>query len=109
MINFLWTTAGGVWIRLPPVTPAQIVVSRQIQKFFTGNLQAPVSSDYLQIYLVIMTYKSSLSYLLLIPDIWWNIFLGCFTHHKFISVTNSKQWPCNDKFYDYMIDETSGK
>lgn len=36
-------TAGGSWVRLPPVTPAQIVISRQIRKFFTGNLQAPVS------------------------------------------------------------------
>lgn len=41
---FVCNESGGTWVRLPPVTPAQIVVSRQIQKFFTGNLQAPVVS-----------------------------------------------------------------
>ncbi|KAL9952056.1 hypothetical protein ACROYT_G039256 [Oculina patagonica] len=41
---FVCNESGGPWVRLPPVTPAQIVVSRQIRKFFTGNLQAPVVS-----------------------------------------------------------------
>lgn len=41
---FVSNEAGGSWVRLPPVTPAQIVISRQIRKFFTGNLQAPVVS-----------------------------------------------------------------
>ena len=49
---FFSTTAGGTWVRLPPVTPAQIVVSRQIRKFFTGNLKAPVSSHYPKIFLI---------------------------------------------------------
>ncbi|XP_068681378.1 radial spoke head protein 4 homolog A-like [Montipora foliosa] len=39
---FVCNEPGHPWIRLPPVTPAQIVISRQIRKFFTGNLQAPV-------------------------------------------------------------------
>lgn len=43
-IYFVCNESGQAWIRLPPVTPAQIVVSRQIRKFFTGNLQAPVVS-----------------------------------------------------------------
>lgn len=41
---FACNEPGHTWIRLPPVTPAQIVISRQIQKFFTGNLEAPVVS-----------------------------------------------------------------
>lgn len=46
---FLCYIAGHTWNRLPPVTPAQIVISRQIQKFFTGNLEAPVSfQDFVQ-------------------------------------------------------------
>lgn len=36
--------AGKPWIKLPPVTPAQIVTARQIKKFFTGRLEAPVSN-----------------------------------------------------------------
>jgi len=35
------------------------VVSRQIRKFFTGNLQAPVSSDNSKIYLVLVMMHSS--------------------------------------------------
>lgn len=30
------------WVKLPFVTPAQIVVARQIRKFFTGRLDAPI-------------------------------------------------------------------
>lgn len=30
------------WIKLPPVTPAQIVIAKKIKKFFTGNLDAAV-------------------------------------------------------------------
>ena len=41
-------SAGKPWIKLPPVTPAQIVTARQIKKFLTGRLDAPVSSP--QIY-----------------------------------------------------------
>ena len=35
-------SAGKPWTKLPPVTPAQIVCARQIKKFFTGRLDAPV-------------------------------------------------------------------
>lgn len=35
--------AGDPWVRLPPVTPQQIIVSQKITRFFTGNLEAPVS------------------------------------------------------------------
>ena len=35
-------SAGKEWIRLPPVTPADIVTARKIKKFLTGRLDAPV-------------------------------------------------------------------
>lgn len=35
--------AGKPWIKLPPVTPAQIHIARNIKKYFTGRLDAPVS------------------------------------------------------------------
>nr|XP_033809507.1 radial spoke head protein 6 homolog A [Geotrypetes seraphini] len=35
---------GMPWVRLPMITPAQIVVARKIRKFFTGRLDAPVVS-----------------------------------------------------------------
>ena len=38
-------TVGGAWIRLPHVTPDEIVAARQIRKFFTGRLDAPVSDN----------------------------------------------------------------
>jgi len=41
---FVCNEPGGEWIKLPPVTPAQILCARQIKKFFTGNLEAPVIS-----------------------------------------------------------------
>lgn len=40
---FVCNEAGKSWSRLPQVTPAQVVVARQIKKFFTGSLDAPVS------------------------------------------------------------------
>ncbi|XP_065833618.1 radial spoke head protein 6 homolog A-like [Oscarella lobularis] len=41
---FVCTEPGQPWTRLPPVTPAQIQATRQIRKFFTGNLEASVVS-----------------------------------------------------------------
>ncbi|KAM7388810.1 hypothetical protein PAMP_024957 [Pampus punctatissimus] len=35
---------GLPWVKLPTVSPAQITVARQIRKFFTGRLDAPVVS-----------------------------------------------------------------
>ncbi|XP_068176323.1 radial spoke head protein 6 homolog A-like [Antennarius striatus] len=35
---------GLPWVKLPSVTPTQIIVARQICKFFTGRLDAPVVS-----------------------------------------------------------------
>ncbi|XP_029427442.1 radial spoke head protein 6 homolog A [Rhinatrema bivittatum] len=35
---------GTPWVRLPMVTPAQIVAARKIRKFFTGRLDSPVVS-----------------------------------------------------------------
>jgi radial spoke head protein 4A len=35
--------AGAEWTRLPRVTPHQVVAARQIKRFFTGDLAAPVS------------------------------------------------------------------
>lgn len=34
---------GDEWVKLPPVTPAQIQSARRIRKFFTGHLDAPVN------------------------------------------------------------------
>lgn len=42
---FVCNEPGKPWVKLPNVTPQQIVVARQIKKFFTGRLDAPVS-DY---------------------------------------------------------------
>jgi hypothetical protein len=39
----LFVLAGKPWIKLPPVTPAQIQGGRLIRKYFTGRLDAPVS------------------------------------------------------------------
>ena len=36
--------AGGPWTKLPICTPEMIVVARQIRRFFTGDLTAPVPS-----------------------------------------------------------------
>ncbi|XP_073405450.1 radial spoke head protein 6 homolog A-like isoform X3 [Dendrobates tinctorius] len=41
-VYFVCTEAGAEWLRLPPVTPAQITVARKIRRLFTGNLDAPV-------------------------------------------------------------------
>ncbi|KAG8553139.1 hypothetical protein GDO81_003295 [Engystomops pustulosus] len=41
-VYFVSTEAGAEWIRLPPVTPAQITAARKIRRLFTGNLDAPV-------------------------------------------------------------------
>ncbi|NXC45559.1 RSH4A protein, partial [Penelope pileata] len=43
-VYFVCNEPGKPWVRLPPVTPAQIVCARQIKKFFTGRLDAPVMS-----------------------------------------------------------------
>lgn len=39
---FACSSPGGAWTRLPNATPAQIAIARQIRRFFTGNLDAPV-------------------------------------------------------------------
>ncbi|XP_070576877.1 radial spoke head protein 6 homolog A-like [Ptychodera flava] len=41
---FVTNEPGKMWTKLPPVTPQQIAVARQIKKFFTGRLDAPVIS-----------------------------------------------------------------
>ncbi|XP_074616257.1 radial spoke head protein 4 homolog A-like isoform X5 [Acropora palmata] len=41
---FATTEPGKPWVKLPPVTPAQIVAARCIKKFFTGRLDAPITS-----------------------------------------------------------------
>lgn len=41
---FVCTRLGGDWIELPPVTPQQVRISRQIRKFLTGNLDAQLWS-----------------------------------------------------------------
>uniref|UniRef100_A0A183SLJ5 Radial spoke head protein 6 homolog A n=1 Tax=Schistocephalus solidus TaxID=70667 RepID=A0A183SLJ5_SCHSO len=43
-VYFVCHFPGGNWIRLPHVKPQQICVARQISRFFTGNLDAPVES-----------------------------------------------------------------
>ncbi|XP_063289386.1 radial spoke head protein 6 homolog A [Pelobates fuscus] len=41
-IYFVCSEAGAEWVRLPPVTPAQIIAARKIKRLFTGILDAPV-------------------------------------------------------------------
>ncbi|KAM9324909.1 radial spoke head protein 6 homolog A-like [Gastrophryne carolinensis] len=41
-VYFVCTDPGEEWVRLPPVTPAQITAARKIRRFFTGQLDAPV-------------------------------------------------------------------
>ncbi|NWR94543.1 RSH4A protein, partial [Furnarius figulus] len=43
-IYFVCNEPGKPWVKLPPVTPAQIVCARKIKKFFTGRLEAPIVS-----------------------------------------------------------------
>ncbi|KAL5008497.1 hypothetical protein ScPMuIL_014078 [Solemya velum] len=43
-VYFVCNDPGKNWQKLPTVTPTQISVSRQIKKFFTGRLDAPVIS-----------------------------------------------------------------
>ncbi|XP_018591753.2 radial spoke head protein 4 homolog A-like [Scleropages formosus] len=42
---FVCREPGMPWVRLPSVTPAQIIAARQICKFFTGRLDAPIASS----------------------------------------------------------------
>jgi radial spoke head protein 4A len=44
MTYFVSTDPGKAWLKLPSVTPAQLSAARKIKKFFTGILDAPVSS-----------------------------------------------------------------
>ncbi|NXT60639.1 RSH4A protein, partial [Chaetops frenatus] len=41
-VYFVCNEPGKPWVKLPPVTPAQIVCARKIKKFFTGRLDAPI-------------------------------------------------------------------
>lgn len=43
-VYYVCKEPGLPWIKLPPVSPAQITAARQIQKFLTGRLDAPVVS-----------------------------------------------------------------
>lgn len=43
-VYYVCNTVGDDWIQLPDVTPQQIVASRQIVKYFTGNLEQEVSN-----------------------------------------------------------------
>ncbi|XP_041647938.1 radial spoke head protein 6 homolog A [Cheilinus undulatus] len=43
-VYYVCNEPGLPWVKLPPVTPAQITVARQIRKFFTGKLDNPVVS-----------------------------------------------------------------
>ncbi|KAM5283238.1 radial spoke head protein 4 homolog A isoform 2-T2 [Hipposideros larvatus] len=41
-VYFVCNEPGRPWVKLPPVTPAQIVIARKIKKFFTGQLDSPI-------------------------------------------------------------------
>lgn len=41
---FVCNELGEEWIELPSVTPQQIVISRQIKKYFTGNLNSTITT-----------------------------------------------------------------
>ncbi|CAB3991588.1 radial spoke head 4 homolog A-like [Paramuricea clavata] len=41
-IYYVTTSFNASWVKLPHVTPAEIVTARQIKKFLTGRLDAPI-------------------------------------------------------------------
>lgn len=41
-IYYAANSVSGKWTRLPAVTPQQIITARQMRRFFTGDLNAPV-------------------------------------------------------------------
>ncbi|KAM7136833.1 radial spoke head protein 4 homolog A [Molossus nigricans] len=43
-VYFVCNEPGRPWVKLPSVTPAQIVIARKIKKFFTGRLDTPITS-----------------------------------------------------------------
>ncbi|XP_019949301.2 radial spoke head protein 4 homolog A-like [Paralichthys olivaceus] len=43
-VYYVCKEPGLPWVKLPSVSPAQIVVARQIRKFFSGKLDAPINS-----------------------------------------------------------------
>ncbi|KAM4816714.1 LOW QUALITY PROTEIN: radial spoke head protein 4 homolog A-like [Urocitellus parryii] len=43
-VYFVCNEPGRLWVKLPSVMPAQIVIARKIKKFFTGRLDAPILS-----------------------------------------------------------------
>ncbi|XP_051802912.1 radial spoke head protein 6 homolog A isoform X2 [Acanthochromis polyacanthus] len=43
-VYYVCNEPGLPWVKLPSVSPAQIVVARQIRKFFTGRLDTPIVS-----------------------------------------------------------------
>ncbi|XP_015455561.1 radial spoke head protein 4 homolog A isoform X2 [Pteropus alecto] len=43
-VYFVCNEPGRPWVKLPSVTPAQIVIARKIKKFFTGRLDTPIIS-----------------------------------------------------------------
>ena len=43
-VYYVCKEPGLPWVKLPLVSPVEIVVARQIPKFFTGKLDAPVNS-----------------------------------------------------------------
>lgn len=43
-VYFVCNEPGRPWVKLPPVTPAQIVIARKIKKIFTGQLDHPIVS-----------------------------------------------------------------
>nr|XP_010963768.1 PREDICTED: radial spoke head protein 4 homolog A isoform X2 [Camelus bactrianus] len=43
-VYFVCNEPGRPWVKLPAVTPAQIVIARKIKKFFTGRLDTPIVS-----------------------------------------------------------------
>jgi radial spoke head protein 4/6 len=43
-VYFACNAAGDAWTRLPPVKPKHVALARQIRKFFTGHLSAPVQT-----------------------------------------------------------------
>ncbi|XP_049627312.1 radial spoke head protein 4 homolog A [Suncus etruscus] len=43
-VYFVCNEPGRPWVKLPSVTPSQIVIARKIKKFFTGQLDSPIIS-----------------------------------------------------------------
>lgn len=67
---FVCSAIGDEWTALPAVTPHQVIVARQLRRFFTGRLDAPVAghppfpgreAEYLRAQIALITAATALA------------------------------------------------